>query len=203
MRKLMLALMISVVVAAVPLAERAHAESEVEKSPVKSVLVTENGRPIGSLRSPAPGSRLVVEIEDGDHQLQAIVQLATVPGERYLLLTDLEDALITGLSEAGVVGAALIGGWLLDSNKEQLVHINVSGIRPAEAGEFDLLQALLLTSDQIRTEFRVEARVVRPLVPLPMPLLSAAVGAGTMTVLALAIFIWRRARRDEGTQWNY
>ena len=144
-----------------------------------------------------------MEVEDGTHQLQAIIQITAVPGQRYLLLTELEDAMVTGLSEEGVVGSVLHGGWMLDTKREQLVHINLAGNRPQGAEEFDLVQGLSITADQALTEFRVEASVVRPVVPLPLPLLSGAVGAGAVTVLALAIFIWRRARRNDGTQWNY
>lgn len=203
MKKLLAAAIIGALAAVLISADHANAEPESEDSAVRSVLVTQDGRPIGSLSSPAPGSTLVVEVEDGTHQLQAIIQIAAVPGQRYLLLTELENAVVTGLSEDGVVGSVLDGGWILDAKREQLVHINLAGNRPQGADEFDLVQGLSITADQVLTEFRVEANVVRPVVPLPLPLLSGAVGAGAVTVLALAIFIWGRARRNEETHWNY
>ena len=176
-----------------------HADSEL--SAVQSVLIVENGKPVGSLRSPTPGTELTVEVTSGDHQIQAIVQLHAVPGVRVLLLTHLDDVIITALSDEGVVGEVLEGGWSLTAEKEQMVHINLVGRSPVGASEYDLLQALVITNKLARTEFRVEGIVVGQRLSVPMLLTSIGGGAGVVMLAVIIFVLWRRSR--SGSRWNY
>jgi len=176
-----------------------HADSEL--SVVQSVLIVENGRPVGSLRSPTPGTELTVEVTSGDHQIQAIVQLHAVPGVRVLLLTHLDDVIITALSDEGVVGEVLEGGWSLTVEKEQMVHINLVGRSPVGASEYDLLQALVLTNKLARTECRVEGIVVGQRLNVPILLVSIGGGAGVVMLAVIIFLLWRRSRA--GSRWNY
>lgn len=169
---------------------------------VRAVMVTEDGDPIGNLKSPPAGMELPVSVTVGDHQIQIFLLIHILPGAKSLIITQMEDPVVTALSDQGVVGRGLKRGWELSVQKEQDVQVTVTGASPVGVKEYDLLEVILVTTDEVANAVRVRGTVERPRGPIPWPLIGGVVGGVAVGAALAGLWVWRRRAVFNPEDWR-
>lgn len=161
---------------------------------VHSVLITENGKPIGSLSGPVNGQEVMVGVTEGRQYIQAIIQINLPGREQVIILTGLQDPIITALSDRGRVGSVIRGGLVLNEEHAQAVLATIGGTNPLGVRHFDVVQVIRLSQESLIKEVSVRALVRAPprKVPLHWVLLIIL---GLFAIAGSSVLIWRWRRR--------
>lgn len=108
---------------------------------IRSVTVYENAQVRGSLAEPTPFSRLHIQVKGQDAHIELVGQLLPTQ-ERILVVSGLNNQIITALTPAGVVGRSLDGGYELPTIQQEAL-LRLSGVLPQ--GEKNALVATLIS----------------------------------------------------------
>jgi hypothetical protein len=98
--------------------------SALPATPIRSVTVYENAEARGSLAEPAAFSRLHIQVKRQDSKIELVGQILPTD-QRILVVSGLNNQIITALTPSGVVGRSLAGGYEIPwSEQEALLRLN-------------------------------------------------------------------------------
>ena len=98
-----------------------------QESPVLTLTAHENGQAIVNLAQPQPFTQVEVEIDDPRASLEVISQIKPRGGERLIIVSQLDQLIITALTSRGVVGEPRKGGYELSDTRGEVAVIKISG----------------------------------------------------------------------------
>jgi LPXTG-motif cell wall-anchored protein len=173
---------------------RAASTHAASPSAVRSMTVYEASKAIGDLAEPAPFSVMHVVLTNGEANVELMAKIMPEQDERILVVSALEDQIITALTPEGVVGHSLPGGYEIQgANQEALLRLN--GVLPHASRQAMVATIISEGPDGVQILAQVTASVQKNIIPpavkalLPWLLLAGAVGA---LVLGAGYFLRRR-----------
>jgi hypothetical protein len=172
-------------------------------SAVRSITMYEASQVIGNLAAPAPVSVLHVEVTSSESNLELMAQIMPEQDERILIVSALDDQIITALTPEGVVGHSLPGGYeIREAKQEALLRLN--GVLPQASRQAMVATIISERPDGVQLLAQVTASVQKDTIPpvvkalWPWALLAAAVGA--LVLGARYYFRWRR--NNQSADWS-
>jgi hypothetical protein len=105
--------------------------SALPATPIRSVTVYENAEVRGSLAEPAAFSRLHIQVQQQDSQIELVGQILPTD-QRILVVSGLNNQIITALTPGGVVGRSLAGGYAIPSSEQEAL-LRLNGVLPQGA----------------------------------------------------------------------
>ncbi len=153
---------------------------------IRSATVYENAAVRGNLSEPAAFSRLHIQVRQ-DAQIELVSQILPTP-DRILVVSGLNEQIITALTPGGVVGRSLAGGYEIPG-LEQEALLRLNGVLPPGAEHAVIATLLAESPDGVQLLAEVTASVKHdPIPPLlkqlwPWLLLSVVlIGAGVSLI---------------------
>jgi hypothetical protein len=168
---------------------------------LRSITVFEVSHAIGNLAEPPPYSLLNVTVQSRESNLEIIAQIMPGEQERILVVSELDNQIITALSVQGVVGRSLPGGYEIRQAGEEAV-LRLSGTIPAGSNEATIVTIISESPDGVQLLAQVRASVKSP--PGLLLLASALIWPwGVVTALAALILVGIvLVRRHSGSAWD-
>jgi hypothetical protein len=161
--------------------------SALPATPIRSVTVYENAEVRGALAEPAAFSRLHIQVQRQDAHIELVSQILPTD-QRILVVSGLNNQIITALTPGGVVGRSLDGGYEI-SNVEQEALLRLNGVLPSGAQHAVVATLLAESPEGVQLLAEVTASVQTDLIPpilkrlWPWLLLSLVlVGAGVYVI---------------------
>lgn len=172
-------------------------------SAVRSITVYEASQAIGDLAEPAPFSVMHVVLTSNESNVELMAKIMPEQDERILVVSALDEQIITALTPGGVVGRSFPGGYeIRAANQEALLRLN--GVLPQASHQAMVATIISESPDGVKLLAQVTASVKKEIVPpvvkafLPWLLLAGAVGA---LVLGAGYF-FRRWRNGQPADWS-
>lgn len=168
---------------------------------VRSITVFEVSQAIGNLAEPPPYSLMTVTVQSREANLEIIAQVMPAEQERILVVSELDNQIITALTRRGVAGRSLPGGYEIRQAGEEAI-LRLSGTIPTGSREAIIITIISESPDGVQLLAQVRASVKTP----PGLLLSAAALIwpwGIITALTTLILIGIvLVRRRSGPAWD-
>lgn len=102
----------------------------VADSPVVSVTVSQGEKTLVRLSAPEPFTYRVVTVGSLEKHIEAIVQLSPKTKERLLILSELDDLIITGLTNRGAMDTPKQRGLELTISPGENMVLKLTGVMP-------------------------------------------------------------------------
>jgi hypothetical protein len=175
--------------------EGSSSVSALPATAIRSATVYENSEVRGNLSEPTAFSRLHIQLKREDAKIELVGQILPTD-QRILVVSGLDNQIITALAPGGVVGRSLTGGYELPSiEQEALLRLN--GVLPPGSKHAVIATLIAESPEGVQLLAEVTASVKNdPIPPIlkrlwPWLLLSVVViGAGVY-------FIKLRSRQPE------
>jgi hypothetical protein len=200
-----LVIFVTMLAATLLLTDGYRAASTLAASPsaVRSITVYEASKAIGDLAVPAPFSVLHVVLTNGESNVELMAKIMPEQDERILVVSALEDQIITALTLGGVVGHSLPGGYEIQGAKQE-AQLRLNGVLP-EASHQALVATIFSEGpDGVQLLAQVTASVKQEIIPpavkalWPWALLAVAV----LAVVLGARYYRRWWRNSQSADWS-
>jgi hypothetical protein len=133
-------------------------------SAVRSISVYEALKAIGDLAEPAPFSVLHVVLTSGESNVELMAKIMPEQDERILLVSALDEQIITALTPGSVVGRSLPGEYeIREANQEALLRL--SGLFPQASRQVMVATILSERPDGVRLLAQVTASMKKDMIP--------------------------------------
>lgn len=167
---------------------------------VRSITVFEVSHAIGNLAEPPPYSLMNVTVQSRESNLEIIAQVMPANQERILVVSELDNQIITALTRRGVVGRSLPGGYEIRQAGEEAV-LRLSGTIPTGSREAIIITVISESPEGVRLLAQVRASLKTP--PGLLLLAAALIWPwGAVTALAILILVGILVRRRSGPAWD-
>ena len=164
---------------------------------LRSITVFEVSQSIGNLAEPLPYSAMAVTVQSRKSNLEIIAQIVPGEQERILVVSELDNQIITALTPRGVAGRSLPGGYEIREAGEEAV-LRLSGTIPTGSREATVATIISESPDGVRLLAQVRASVKTPpgiLLLAPALLWPWGVVATLAVLILVGIVLVRRRSR--------
>lgn len=161
---------------------RAACTHAASPSAVRSITVYEASKAIGDLAEPPPYSVMHVVLSSSESNMELMAKIMPEQDERILVVSALDEQIITALTPEGVVGHSLPGGYEIQEAKQEAL-LRLNGTIPQDSRQAMVATILSESPDGVQILAQVTASVKKNTIPpvvkalLPWMLLAGAVGA--------------------------